>query len=225
MLTQCSDVIMTAMASQITSLTIVYSTVYSRHRSKKTSKLRVTGLCEENSPLTGEFPAQRASNAENVSIWWCNQSYPTFRQQNPFICLFSWTSGWQPATFIKRSLFTWNHKVSKNSFKQQRIMVYGVPWPLGIYRSTYVTGRVTEVWLSCYLVYQLIAKPGTKIATPQWPDLFIAAVTPVEYECDSKNIIGIFTKSKKILHDETNERIFSNFHPSPWSIETNHGWA
>ena len=27
-----------------------------RHRSKKTSKLRVTGLCAGNSPLTGEFP-------------------------------------------------------------------------------------------------------------------------------------------------------------------------
>ena len=39
-------------------------------RSKKTSKLRVTGLCAGNSPVTGEFPAQRASNAENVSIWW-----------------------------------------------------------------------------------------------------------------------------------------------------------
>ena len=41
-----------------------------RRRSKKTSKLRVTGLCAGNSPGTGEFPAQRASNAENVSIWW-----------------------------------------------------------------------------------------------------------------------------------------------------------
>ena len=41
-----------------------------RRRSKKTSKLRVTGLCEGNSPVTGEFPAQRTSNAENVSIWW-----------------------------------------------------------------------------------------------------------------------------------------------------------
>ena len=40
------------------------------HTSKKTSKLRVTGLCVGNSPVTGEFPAQRASNAENVSIWW-----------------------------------------------------------------------------------------------------------------------------------------------------------
>ena len=39
-------------------------------RSKKTSKLHVTGLCEGNSPVAGEFPAQMASNADNVSIWW-----------------------------------------------------------------------------------------------------------------------------------------------------------
>ena len=39
-------------------------------RSKKTSKLRVTGLCAGHSPETGEFPAQMASNAEDVSIWW-----------------------------------------------------------------------------------------------------------------------------------------------------------
>ena len=41
-----------------------------RHRSKETSKLRVTGLCQRNSSVTGEFLAQRANNAENVSIWW-----------------------------------------------------------------------------------------------------------------------------------------------------------
>ena len=41
-----------------------------RHRSKKTSKLRVTGLCAGNSPVTGEFPTRVASNAENISIWW-----------------------------------------------------------------------------------------------------------------------------------------------------------
>ena len=39
-------------------------------RSKKTSTLCVSGLCAGNSPGTGEFPAQMASNAENVSIWW-----------------------------------------------------------------------------------------------------------------------------------------------------------
>ena len=39
-----------------------------KRRSKETSKLRVTGLCGRDSPVTGEFPAQRASNAENNSI-------------------------------------------------------------------------------------------------------------------------------------------------------------
>ena len=55
-----------------------------RRRSKKPSKLRVTGLCLGNSPVTGEFLAQMASYAENVSIddvimwelgdnlWWIN---------------------------------------------------------------------------------------------------------------------------------------------------------
>ena len=63
--------------SQITNLPIIYSIVYSgadqrisMRRSKKTSKLRVNGLCAGNSPVIGEFPAQRASNEENVSIWW-----------------------------------------------------------------------------------------------------------------------------------------------------------
>ena len=33
--------------------------------SKKTSKLRVAGLCVGNSPETDEFPAQKAVNTEN----------------------------------------------------------------------------------------------------------------------------------------------------------------
>ena len=49
-----------------------------RRRSKKTSKLRVTGLCVGNSPGTSEFPAQMASNAENVSIWWRHHGYKPF---------------------------------------------------------------------------------------------------------------------------------------------------
>ena len=60
---------MGAMASQIASLTIVYSTVCSG-ADQKISKLRVTGLCVGNSPVTGEFPTQMANNAENVFIWW-----------------------------------------------------------------------------------------------------------------------------------------------------------
>ena len=62
-----SDVIMSTMASEITSLTIVYSIVYSGGDQRKhESPASRAG----NSLVTCEFPAQRASNAENVSIWW-----------------------------------------------------------------------------------------------------------------------------------------------------------
>ena len=52
---------MAAMTSQITGVSIVYSTV--RAQIKKI-KLRVTGLCEGNPPVIGGFPSQRASKAE-----------------------------------------------------------------------------------------------------------------------------------------------------------------
>ena len=61
-----SDVIMVAMGCQITSLTIVYSTVYSGVDQRK-----------HQSSVTGEFPAQMASNAENISIWWRHLGYFT----------------------------------------------------------------------------------------------------------------------------------------------------
>ena len=41
-------------------------------RSKKTSKLCVTGLCAGNSLVIGQFSAKRARNTENVSIWLCH---------------------------------------------------------------------------------------------------------------------------------------------------------
>ena len=63
------DVIMTTMASQITSLTVVYSIVYSGADQRKHQSSRHWPLCGEFTG-TGEFPAQMASNAENVSIWW-----------------------------------------------------------------------------------------------------------------------------------------------------------
>ena len=53
---------MGAIASQITSLTIVYSIVYSDADQRKHQG--------SASLETGDFPAQMDSNAENVSIWW-----------------------------------------------------------------------------------------------------------------------------------------------------------
>ena len=49
-----------------------------RRRPKKTSKVRVTGLCEGNSPVTGEFPVEKAGNAKNVSIWWHHHVSQTY---------------------------------------------------------------------------------------------------------------------------------------------------
>ena len=53
------DVIMGAIASLITSLTSVYSTIQSDVDQRKH---------QSSAPETGEFPAQMASNEENVSI-------------------------------------------------------------------------------------------------------------------------------------------------------------
>ena len=64
-----NDVIMGAIASQITILTIVNSTVYSDVDQRK-HQSSASLACAGNSPGTVEFPAHIASNAENVSIWW-----------------------------------------------------------------------------------------------------------------------------------------------------------
>ena len=67
------DVMMGAMASQITCLPISLLNRLFRRGSKKTSKFRVTDLCVGNSPGTSDFPAQMASNAENGPLWWRHQ--------------------------------------------------------------------------------------------------------------------------------------------------------
>ena len=56
---------MGAIASQITSRTIVYSTVSDADQRKHQSSASLAFV-----PETDEFPAQMASYAENVSIWW-----------------------------------------------------------------------------------------------------------------------------------------------------------
>ena len=88
------------------------------HRSKKTSKLRVTGLCAGNSPGTGEFPAQMASYAENVSIWWRHhvksmrehRAWPLYTEIRKFpfcSCILS-NCCYVPVTYkINKNIFGW----------------------------------------------------------------------------------------------------------------------
>ena len=64
-----NDVIMGAMASQITSLTIVYSTVYSGWDQRKHQSSAPLAFVWEFTD-DRRIPHTKASNAANVSIWW-----------------------------------------------------------------------------------------------------------------------------------------------------------
>ena len=70
------DVIMTTIASQITSLTVVYLTVYSdrdqRKHQSSASPAFVWGIHRDR-----WIPRTRASYAENVSIWWRHHDHPS----------------------------------------------------------------------------------------------------------------------------------------------------
>ena len=67
----CTDVIMGAMVSQSTGLSIVYLTVCLGADQRKYQS--------PASLVTGEFPSQRTSNTEKVSIWWRHHVIDTVR--------------------------------------------------------------------------------------------------------------------------------------------------
>ena len=66
-----SDVIMGAMASEITGVSIVYSNGCSGADQRKHQSF--ASLAFVRGPVTNEFPAQRANNVENISIWWLHR--------------------------------------------------------------------------------------------------------------------------------------------------------
>ena len=65
---------MGAIASQITSLTVVYSPFIQTQIKENHKAPRHWPLCGEFTG-TDDFPAQMASNAESVSIWWRHHEY------------------------------------------------------------------------------------------------------------------------------------------------------
>ena len=91
-------------------------------RSKKTSKLRVSGLCMGNSPLTGEFPAQRASNAENVSIWWRHHVY---NQRSIWTFFLTITVKWLSISLEKNSNLWWGYILFSCGLISQRLSTTG----------------------------------------------------------------------------------------------------
>ena len=85
---------MSAMASQITSLTIVYSASLFRRRSKKHQSSASLAFVRGISLVSGEFPSQRPSNAECASIWWRHHAKsvtPTAVSCiDPLVLIFKW---------------------------------------------------------------------------------------------------------------------------------------
>ena len=65
-----NDVMMSAMAYQITSLTIVYSVVYSGADQRKHQSSASLAFIRGIHRWPVNSPHKMASNAENVSIWW-----------------------------------------------------------------------------------------------------------------------------------------------------------
>ena len=101
-------------------------------RSKKTSKLRVTGLCKGNSTVTGEFPAQRTIHAEIVSIWWHHHANSTRYDQSSrrcgcgylVPCRYQSISYHHAVNFVCRCRFNW---YQRDSVVGPRFNLYVVP--------------------------------------------------------------------------------------------------
>ena len=105
-----------------------------RRRSKKTSKLRDTGLCVGNSTGTGEFPAQRPSYAENVSIWW--RHHGTTR----YMCFVFFHS-------LSRSLVIWSQRSKRILVKLWNILHPSIHWCQTISHNLNAIGRYNDSYV------------------------------------------------------------------------------
>ena len=124
------DVIMTTMTFQITSLTVVYSTVYSdadqRKDQSSASLAFVWGIHRE---MTGEFPAQRASYAENVSIWWRHHGNSGGRRKtvNDNLPPLRVTGSFRSEGFAKASIYGTLQNKFKIQYQSVHIYQYAKP--------------------------------------------------------------------------------------------------
>ena len=101
-----------------------------RRRSKKTSKLRVTGLCAGNSPV---IPRTMASNAENVSIWWRHHVQKRWRlRHSPSLVAIGLSVGyktWPPIGWHHAFVIGWPKYIY---LLPSAPLHYGLAWPVGI---------------------------------------------------------------------------------------------
>ena len=116
-----------------------------RHRPKKTSKLRVTGLCEGNLRVTSEIPAQRASDSANVSIWWRHHVYSSTNCADNIPGLFAMTTSYV-CTFNTNNTNIQLHSCEK---KKKTTLV----WSFDIERSQTISSHGHDVVMEEYSVF------------------------------------------------------------------------
>ena len=80
-----NGIIISTMVSQITSLLIIYSTIYSGADQRKHQSSTSLALCVGNALVICEFPAQRANYAENATIWSCHDVQSRFCSHSLFL--------------------------------------------------------------------------------------------------------------------------------------------
>ena len=131
--------------------------VSNHHRSKKISKLRVTGLCE----VTGGFPWQRARNPENVSYWWRHHATKNSRSLAVYILQYAdsrWPiAGWSPSW--ARHGMSWEFKMHDDVIKWKH---FPRNWPFvrGMHRSRWIPAqrpvtRGFDVFFDLHLIKRL----------------------------------------------------------------------
>ena len=168
---------MRAIASQITSPTIVYSTDYSGTDQRKLQSSASLAFFEGIAPVTGEFPAQRASNAEKISTWW---RHPDIIKQSTLdICDDKWRAPARSSDFILADVLcdTWatkfvsiasktTGKVISNYSLSQKTLMYIIclhriykrhEWPSETqFQWAFGCHRITDLAGYTYLTFSLI---------------------------------------------------------------------
>ena len=157
-----------------------------RRRSKKTSKLCITGLCVGNSVVPGEFPTQKASNAESVSLW-CHHhelfsifySIILYNESLKIILVvlllhLQGANELRPNNWYDKTLKWIDHHSYCFVIRAGLNAVY-----LTAFNMSHIVIWVRSRNCGClvtWFCYQLIAKPGNKTAAVLWPDPYTGII-------------------------------------------------
>ena len=132
------DLIMNRMASQITSLTTVYSTIWSDADQRKNQSSASLAFVQGIQPGTGEFPAQMASIAENAYIWWRHHEYPQNISALNF--LLNHSSPWWRTTHVYKPSIGSMLTIMSNLWR-----LVSLPFPMSSLLSSRVAASVSPV--------------------------------------------------------------------------------